>query len=543
MADGVTFQSDTLATPAVGIEVATDDAGAAGHVQIVKLAVSADGSAVPITGDADGLLVNLGANNDVTVSSSTLPSGAASAANQTTIIGHVDGIEALLTTIDADTGAMATSLAIVDNIVFGAGTEAAALRVTVATDSTGVLSVDDNGSTLSIDDGAGSITVDNAGTFAVQAAQSGAWTVGLPAGASSSANQTTIIGHLDGVEGLLTTIDSDTGTLAVTGGGVEAGALRVTIANNSTGVLSVDDNGSSLTVDGSVSIAAAIPAGTNNIGDVDVLTVPAPLSTTGGGTEAAALRVTLANDSTGLVSVDDNGSSLTVDNSGTFSVQVTSSQPGSTASSLGKNEDAPHNTGDTGVAVWGVRNDTAATTFGTNGDYTPLATDSAGRIGVADLGGSISVDDNAGSLTVDAPVATPVFVRLSDGAAAISALPVTDNGGSLTVDGSVAATQSGTWTVQHASTGMGDGRKTVATAGTAEALASSTPAKTVMITAELDNTGLVVVGGSTVVATLASRRGTPLSAGDTVAMPIDNLADVFLDVTVSGDGVTYSFTT
>lgn len=60
-------------------------------------------------------------------------------------------------------------------------------------------------------------------------------------------------------------------------------------------------------------IDAAIPAGTNNIGDVDVLTVPAPLSTTGGGTEATALRVTLASDSTGLVSVDDNSGSLTVD--------------------------------------------------------------------------------------------------------------------------------------------------------------------------------------------------------------------------------------
>lgn len=57
----------------------------------------------------------------------------------------------------------------------------------------------------------------------------------------------------------------------------------------------------------------ALPAGTNNIGDVDVLTVPAPLSTTGGGTEAASLRVTLANDSTGVLSVDDNGGSLTVD--------------------------------------------------------------------------------------------------------------------------------------------------------------------------------------------------------------------------------------
>ena len=48
----------------------------------------------------------------------------------------------------------------------------------------------------------------------------------------------------------------------------------------------------------------ALPTGTNNIGDVDVLTVPAPLSTTGGGTEATALRVTVANDSTGLLGVD-----------------------------------------------------------------------------------------------------------------------------------------------------------------------------------------------------------------------------------------------
>ena len=58
---------------------------------------------------------------------------------------------------------------------------------------------------------------------------------------------------------------------------------------------------------------ASIAAGDNNIGNVDIVSVPAPLSSTGGGTEAAALRVTLANDSTGVVSVDDNGGSLTVD--------------------------------------------------------------------------------------------------------------------------------------------------------------------------------------------------------------------------------------
>jgi hypothetical protein len=112
-------------------------------------------------------------------------------------------------------------------------------------------------------------------------------------------------------------------TAIAAGGGVEAGALRVTLASDSTGVVSVDDNGGALTVDGTVAVSSlpALAAGTNNIGDVDVLTVPAPLSTTGGGTEATALRVTIANDSTGVVSIDDNAGSLTVDNAGTFAVQ------------------------------------------------------------------------------------------------------------------------------------------------------------------------------------------------------------------------------
>lgn len=56
-----------------------------------------------------------------------------------------------------------------------------------------------------------------------------------------------------------------------------------------------------------VRLGQALPPGTANIGDVDIAS---PL---GGGTEAAAVRVTIANDSTGLVSVDDNAGSLTVD--------------------------------------------------------------------------------------------------------------------------------------------------------------------------------------------------------------------------------------
>ena len=84
------------------------------------------------------------------------------------------------------------------------------------------------------------------------------------------------------------------------------------------------------------------------------------------------------------------------------------------------------------------------------------------------------------------------------------------------------------------------GRKTVTTGGTAEALATATSIYEVAITAETDNTGYVVVGNSSVVAALATRKGIPLSAGQTITLAVNNLAKVYLDVTVNGDGVTYT---
>lgn len=45
-------------TAGAGTNIATDDAGAGGHVQIVKLAIGTDGSAVVIPADSDGLKVN-----------------------------------------------------------------------------------------------------------------------------------------------------------------------------------------------------------------------------------------------------------------------------------------------------------------------------------------------------------------------------------------------------------------------------------------------------------------------------------------------------
>lgn len=67
-------------TPGIGANIATDEVTGTGEqVQLFKLAIAADGSRVLVPADAtDGLLVNLGANNDVTVA------GVATAARQDT---------------------------------------------------------------------------------------------------------------------------------------------------------------------------------------------------------------------------------------------------------------------------------------------------------------------------------------------------------------------------------------------------------------------------------------------------------------------------
>jgi hypothetical protein len=58
---------DVAITAGSGTSIATDDC-TSGHVQLMKLTYGADGNRTHVPADADGLLVNLGANNDVTVS-------------------------------------------------------------------------------------------------------------------------------------------------------------------------------------------------------------------------------------------------------------------------------------------------------------------------------------------------------------------------------------------------------------------------------------------------------------------------------------------
>ena len=106
----------------------------------------------------------------------------------------------------------------------------------------------------------------------------------------------------------------------------------------------------------------------------------------------------------------------------------------------------------------------------------------------------------------------------------------------ITLDGEVVTTT-------HSITGIAHGVKTVTTAGTDEALAGSTACKKVTIQAQTDNTGWIAVGTSGVDATVATGTGVLLGAGDAFELEIDNLADVYIDSTVDGEGVRYTYFT
>lgn len=67
---------------------------------------------------------------------------------------------------------------------------------------------------------------------------------------------------------------------------------------------------------------------------------------------------------------------------GSISTITGSVVPGVAATNLGKAEDAIHTSGDTGVAVWGVRNEAGTVFTSATGDYSPIAVDSVGNVGM-----------------------------------------------------------------------------------------------------------------------------------------------------------------
>lgn len=143
----------------------------------------------------------------------------------------------------------------------------------------------------------------------------------------------------------------------------------------------------------------------------------------------------------------------------------------------------------------------------------------------------------------------PLAVRLSDGKEFISRLvEVIDKGNKQVLaaysgDSYLKTADGNRWdggVTVGGGLGIGDGSKTVATAGTREALSStSVSCRYVIITALSSNTNSVYLGGSTI----AAGRGRPLVSLQSEKLDVNNLNKIFLDVDTNGEGVSYVYVT
>lgn len=261
-----------------GLATAVTDGEAVDVADVGNLALGTDGSNYQILHtDSSGDL-------QIDILTSALPSGAATSANQTTIIGHVDGIEGLLTTIDADTGNIVTSVQLIDDAIYvdgdawvdnaskhmlGGGVYQSTQQ-TIIDGDTAPFELDARGNLRTIImDGVNQASVDTAG-------------VDNESNTSSRLNVRSHLSYFDGstwdrargdsTDGLLVNLGTNNDVTVTSGAITEtnSGAIK-------TAVETIDNaiSGSEMQVD----VVAALPAGTNTIGAVK--SVPSDIDSNG----------------------------------------------------------------------------------------------------------------------------------------------------------------------------------------------------------------------------------------------------------------------
>lgn len=437
MADNVTFQSGTLATPAANRIIAGDEATYSGDTAVVQLTrlvhvTGAEGAKtvseliqLEDAAEASGVagLVMLGVRRDTAASSSGTDGDYSTlnldstgklhvnVGNTVTVAAHA--VTNAGTFVTQENGAALTALQLIDNLVlaedavhqsgdpgiqiFGVRQDAqvdfaadgdyvpfsidanGALRVSGSSGTTqyaedsvaasgdslvvvGAVRRDSASSGVGADGDYATLSVDSTGSLrVVNGGVSGIFLDDAPFTLTSDA--VSVVGAIrDDSLSALSAAEGDavplrvssTGALHVTGGGggtqfaedaahttADVGTLALAVRRDTAAVGSgTDGDYSTLNVNStgrlytSATLDAAIPAGTNNIGDVDVLSLV----------------------------------------------------PGTSATSLGKAEDAAHTTADTGVYVLAVRDDSLAAHSGTDGDYESIHTTAQGAVWVSATG-------------------------------------------------------------------------------------------------------------------------------------------------------------
>ena len=161
---------------------------------------------------------------------------------------------------------------------------------------------------------------------------------------------------------------------------------------------------------------------------------------------------------------------------------------------LGKAEDGAHTSGDTGVMVLCVRNDTHTTALsGTDGDYTPCATDSTGKIGIR---GTFAED--AGHTSGDLGI--HILTVRQDTAAALAGTDadyqplITDASGRLHVN--IGAINGATPLMGNGNTGTGSHRVTNADNDPCQTSGRAKSSAVVDVTVD---TQIIALSGSTII--------------------------------------------
>jgi hypothetical protein len=426
----VTVVSTTALTPgtaAANLGKAEDAAHSTGDTGVAALAVRRDTPAVgsgtdgdysTLNVDASGYLYTLDKNSAALL---TAAEAIQASVGGTLAVGSHEVTNAGTFAVQATIAAGATTIAKAEDAAHSSGDvgvpamsvrqdTAAALAGTDAdyqpliTDANGRLHVN-VGNTVTV----ASHAVTNAGTFAVQAAQSGTWNIGdvsgtvsLPTGAATSAKQDTIIGHVDGIEGLLTTIDADTSALAGAVAGTEVQVDVVTLPALPAGANAI---GTVTAVGAAAEDAAASgnpvlvggrydsSARTLETGDVGAIALNASgqvlveiaAGAGSGGTAAAddADFTAGATSGTPVMGVyESTPTSVTDGDMGVIGITAERAMKVAIASGgiAGIAEDSASAGGEEGIMVLAVRRDTAAVGSGTDGDFSTLNVNATGRL-------------------------------------------------------------------------------------------------------------------------------------------------------------------
>ena len=354
---------------------------------------------VPVSGTL-GILGAVEVTNDagnplpVSAASLPLPTGASTSANQVTTntsLASIDFKLATEKTADFDTGA---------------GSDVVSMQGIALPKSGGAVA----GGTSS-----DPLRVDPTGTTTQPVSAS---SLPLPMGAASSENQLTVIGHLDGVEASLASIDSKTPASPATAGNQTTANTALVAIQTSVETIDNAIAGSEMQVDvvgslpagdnniGNVDVLSlpSIPAGTNNIGDVDVLSLPPiPAGTNNiGDVDVLTLPAIPSGDnSIGRVKLTDGtdvADILDLTNSKPLTVAVVDGA-GSHIVSFGGgtqyDEDTASAAADKLTMAGVVRKDSAASLVDSDGDRTQLQVDASGALRVTGGGGGTEYTEDA----------------------------------------------------------------------------------------------------------------------------------------------------